>query len=275
VRSPDKYTHLASPTTSLTQLDLNSDSASLAETFSQYDILISATGFAQAPGTVTKLANEALAAGKLRRERGRGKLWFFPWQWGVDYDVTGDGAGLMPLFGEQKRVRDELRQHAADNHVTWTVVSTGIFMSFLFEPAWGMVQQGEEGGPVTVRCLGSWQHQVTVTDVKDIGRVLARIVAGDVPAEDRVLYAAGDTVSYGELAGLVQDARGEEVQREEWSVPYLEEELAKDPDNGLKRYRLVFAREGVWWDKANTVNSRLDMELTTVETWVKAALARK
>jgi hypothetical protein len=263
------------PTTSLTQLDLSSDPESLAQAFSQYDILISATGFAQVPGTVIKLANEALAAGRLRRDRGQGKLWFFPWQWGVDYDVTGDGEGLMPLFGEQKRVRDMLRQRAADSHVKWTVVSTGIFMSFLFEPGWGMVQQNDDGGPVTVRCLGSWQHKVTVTDVVDIGRVLARIVAGDVPAEDRVVFVAGDTVSYGELAELVQGARGEEVTKEEWSVPYLEEELARDPDNGLKRYRLVFAREGVWWDKAGTVNDRLGMELKTVEAWVKGVLSKK
>jgi uncharacterized protein YbjT (DUF2867 family) len=275
VRSPEKYSHLASPTTTLTQLDLTSDSESLAQIFSHYDIIISATGFAQAPGTVTKLADEALAAGRLRRDRGQGKLWFFPWQWGVDYDVTGDGAGLMPLFGEQKRVRDQLRQHAADSHVAWTVVSTGIFMSFLFEPAWGMVQHDENGGPVTVRCLNNWQHRITVTDVVDIGRVLARIVARDVPAEDRVVFVAGDTVSYDELAKLVQGVRGEEVIKEEWSVPYLEEELAKDPDNGLKRYRLVFAREGVWWNKAGTVNDQLGMNLKTVKAWVEGRLSNK
>jgi uncharacterized protein YbjT (DUF2867 family) len=275
VRSPEKYLHLPSPKTSLTQLDLTSDSESLAQIFSHYDIIISATGFAQAPGTVTKLADEALAAGRLRRDRGQGKLWFFPWQWGVDYDVTGDGTGLMPLFGEQKRVRDQLRQHAADSHVTWTVVSTGIFMSFLFEPAWGMVQRDENGGPVTVRCLNNWQHRITVTDVVDIGRVLARIVARDVPAEDRVVFVAGDTVSYEELTTLVQGVRGEEVIKEEWSVPYLEEELAKDPDNGLKRYRLVFAREGVWWNKAGTVNDQLGMNLKTVKAWVEGRLSNK
>jgi hypothetical protein len=274
VRSPDNYTHLASPTTSLRQLDLSSTSASLAAVFSQYDILISATGFAQAPGTVTKLAFEALDAGRQRRERGQGKLWFFPWQWGVDYDATGDGAGLMPLFGEQKCLRDLLRQRAAESHVTWTVVSTGIFMSFLFEPAWGIVQQSEGGERVTVRCLGDWQHRVTVTDVNDIGRVLGRIVAGHVPAQDRVLYIAGDTVSYEELAQLVQGVREDGVEREAWSVPHLEEELAKDPDDGLKRYRLVFARDGVWWDKANTVNARLDMPLMNVEAWVKTALSK-
>ena len=275
VRSPDRYTHLSSPTTTLIQLDLGSDSELLAQTFSHYDILISATGFAQTPGTVTKLANEALAAGRLRRDRGQTKLWFFPWQWGVDYDVTGDGAGLMPLFGEQKRIRDILRQQAADSHVVWTVVSTGIFMSFFFEPAWGMVQRDQDGRPVTVRCLGSWQHKVTVTHVVDIGRVLARIVAGDVPAEDRVVFVAGDTVSYGELAELVQGETGNQVAREEWSVPYLEQELAQDPDNGLKRYRLVFAREGVWWDKAGTANDQLGMELKTVEAWVKDGLSEK
>jgi uncharacterized protein YbjT (DUF2867 family) len=256
VRSPSNYSHLASSTVFSTALDITSDSTSLAETFSQHDILISATGFGQDPSTVLKLANEVLEAGRLKKARGEGKLWFFPWQWGVDYDVTGDGQGLMPLFGAQKDARDLLRAEAEAAHVKWTVVSTGIFMSFLFEQFWGIVDRSrEEQGSVVVRALGDWNHKVTVTDVHDIGRVLARILSGDVDAENKVIYVAGDTVSYGELADIVVRVSGMSVEKEVWSVPYLEEEeLRKDPEDGIKKYRLVFAREGVWWDMDQTVN---------------------
>ena len=272
VRNPSKHTHLQSPTTSLAALDLTSPSETLIPHFAIYDAIISATGFASSPGSVTKLATEILSAGKLRARRGQSRLWFFPWQWGVDYDITGDGAGLMPLFGEQKSVRDLLRAEAERSNVAWTVVSTGIFMSFLFEPFWGIVdREREASGVVTVRCLRDWEHGVTVTDVGDIGRVLARVLAGDVEGENRVLYVAGDSVRYGRLADIVEEVVGSgcRVVRESWSVDYLREELRKDPDDGIKKYRLVFAGDGVYWDKETTVNYQLGMAMKDVETFAR------
>jgi hypothetical protein len=217
---------------------------------------------------VLKLAHEVLQAGTLKKTRGEAKLWFFPWQYGVDYDITLDNNGLMPLFGAQKDVRDLFRAEAEAAHVTWTVVSTGIFMSFLFEPFWGMVDRSSKD-KIVVRALGSWEHKVTVTHVRDIGRALARIVRGDVHAENRVVYVAGDTVSYGELADIVAKVSGKEIGRELWSVPYLKEELRKDPNDGIKKYRLVFAGEGVWWDKEGTVNEQLGMNMVVVEEYAR------
>jgi hypothetical protein len=268
IRSPTKYTHLTIPTIAL---DLTTSSPFLSSTFSHFDILISATGFGQSPASVLKLAREVLEAGRLKAARGEGRLWHFPWQYGCDYDVTGDGQGLMPLFGAQRDVRDLLRKEAVGANVKWTVVSTGIFMSFLFEPFWGVVDQSMavDEGKVVVRALRDWKHKVTVTDVHDIGRVLARVVAGDVDAENKVVYVAGDTVSYEELADIVARVSGKNVEKEAWSVPYLEEELKKDPDDSITKYRLVFARDGVWWDKEATVNERLGMKMMHVEDYAK------
>jgi hypothetical protein len=139
IRTPTRYQHLSSPNISLLALDLSSSSEALSQSFANYDIVISATGFGQSPHVLTKLAREILAAGVLRRRAGKGKLWFFPWQWGVNYDITGDGMGLMPLFGEQADIRNILRAEAEESNVRWTIVSTGIFMSFLFEQFWGVV----------------------------------------------------------------------------------------------------------------------------------------
>jgi hypothetical protein len=260
------------PSLDLISIDTTAPSADLVSTFSQYDVLISATGFGQDPSVFSKLAREVLEAGKLREERGEGRLWFFPWQWGVDYDVTGDGAGLMPLFGEQKRVRDLMREKAEESNVKWTVMSTGIFMSFLFEGSWGIVHRSQEagkGGKITVRALRDWGHKVTVTDVQDIGRVLACVLAGDVDAENKVVYVAGDTVSYGELADIISKVTGKEVERVAWSIPHLEEEVAKDPEDGLKKYRLVFARDGVWWEKEKTVNAKFGLAMSDVQTYAR------
>ena len=272
VRSPSKYTHLHAPNVSLTSIDLTAPSTTLVEMFSQYDILISATGFTSSPGSVTKLAEEVLEAGTLRKKNGQDRLWFFPWQWGEDYDVTGDGNGLIPLFGEQKSVRDLLRSGAGESNVKWTVVSTGIFMSFLFEPFWGIVdtsREGGAGGRVVVRALRDWEHGVSVTDVNDIGRVLARILAGEVNAENKVLCVSGDSIQYRKLADVVERVVGREVAREAWSVKFLEEELSKDPEDGIKKYRLVFAGDGVCWGIERTVNHELGLKMTDVETYAK------
>ncbi len=55
----------------------------LADTFRRFDTVLSCIGFAAGRGTQLKLARAALHA-KVRR--------YFPWQFGVDYDVLGRGS---------------------------------------------------------------------------------------------------------------------------------------------------------------------------------------
>ena len=59
----------------------------------------------------------------------------------------------MELFGEQLNIRNLLRAQSAYSGMNRTVVSTGIFIGFLFEPHWGVVEP--EGEDVVVRALGS------------------------------------------------------------------------------------------------------------------------
>jgi nucleoside-diphosphate-sugar epimerase len=128
-------------------------------------------------------------------------------------------------------------------------------------------------GEIVVRALRDGEHKVTVTDVHDIGRVLARIVMGDVDAENRVVYAAGDTVSYAQLADIVSTVSRKKVERVAWGIPHLQEELSRNPEDGIKKYRLVFAREGVYWDKEKTANAKLDMNMVDIETYARKLFA--
>jgi hypothetical protein len=52
-------------------------------------------------------------------------------------------------------------------------------------------------------------------------------------------------------------------------VEDLEEDLRKDPEDGIKKYRLVFAGDGVWWEKERTANWELEMPMTDVEMYAK------
>lgn len=152
-------------------------------------------------------------------------------------------------------------------------------MSFLFEPFWGIVDRSREGseGKVIVRCLKDWRHGVSVTAERDIGRVLGRIVKGDVDARDKVVYVAGSSVAYGELAGMVQRVVGQGVvvERETWGVEGLREQARRDPGDGVKAYRVAFAGEGVAWDKKETVNEELGMEMLGVEEYAKELFGKR
>ena len=90
-----------------------------------------------------------------------------PWQFGVDYDVLGKGSA-QDLFNEQLEVRELLRAQRATE---WIIISTGMFTSFLFEPAFGVVDLANN----TVNALGSWDTQVTVTTPEDIGMLTATV----------------------------------------------------------------------------------------------------
>lgn len=181
----------------------------------------------------------------------------------------------MPLFGVQKQIRGLLRAEAEHAGVQWTAVSTGLFMSFLFEPFWGIVDRSKEGesGEVTVRCLRSWEHSISVTDVSDIGRVLRRILKGDVEAVNTVLHVAGDTITYGRLANVMGCVSGRKVLREVWSVEHLQDQLQREPEDLVNTYRVAFAGEGVYWPMEITVNHRLGMEMTSVEAYARKLLS--
>jgi nucleoside-diphosphate-sugar epimerase len=230
--------------------------ADLAAIFSRYDTVISCVGFAAGAGTQLKLAHAALAAGVTR---------FLPWQFGVDYDLIGRGSP-QTLFDEQLDVRDLLR---SQQQTTWVIISTGMFTSFLFEPAFGVVDLQSN----TVHALGSWDTEVTLTTPEDIGRLTAAVLYARPRIEDDVVYVAGDTISYRQLADIVEDALGTRVDRVRWSNAHLDAELAADPGDTMKKYRAVFAQGvGVAWPKSRTFNATNGIDTTTAREWAQRNL---
>lgn len=224
----------------------------LAAVFAGFDTVICCTGFVGGPGTQRKITTAVLEAGVKR---------YVPWQFGVDYDVVGRGSGQV-VFDEQADVRDMLR---GQTDTQWVIVSTGMFTSFLFEPAFGLVDF-DHG---TVHALGSWENRLTVTTSEDIGQLTAAILAHDPPVRDEVVYVAGDTFSYGQLADAVERHLGREVKRVLWDMDRLRSQVAAHPDDGMRKYHLAFARDtGVAWDKDITFNARHTIAVTDVPAWL-------
>jgi NmrA-like family len=230
--------------------------AELSALFEDFHTVIGCTGFVAGRSIQLKLALAALDAGVNR---------YFPWQFGVDYDAIGRGSA-QDLFDEQLDVRDLLR---SQDRTEWVIVSTGMFTSFLFEPSFGVVDLAEN----TVHALGSWDTAVTITSPKEIGVLTAEIVFAEPRIVNSVVYTAGDTISYGRLADIVDSVLGRKVRRVAWSVPELKDELAKDPGNPIKKYRVVFAEgRGVAWEMGRTFNAERGIKVSDVEQWARANL---
>jgi NmrA-like family len=214
-------------------------------------------GFVAGSSIQLKIAQTVLDAGVAR---------YFPWQFGVDYDVIGRGSA-QDLFDVQLDVRDLLR---AQSKTEWVIVSTGMFMTFLFEKFFGVIDLDES----IVRALGSWNTAVTVTTPEDIGALTAEIVFMTNPRfRNEVVFTAGDTVTYGRLAHIVESVLGRKVRREKWSVKFLKNKLAKDPENPIKKYRVVFAEgRGVSWEVEKSFNWKNGKEVANVEWWARENL---
>ncbi|KAK7750988.1 hypothetical protein SLS62_007121 [Diatrype stigma] len=233
--------------------------ASLAAVFRRFHTVVVCAGMGLPAGTQLKIARAAVLGAR------GGVARFVPWQWGIDYDVVGAGSA-QDLFDEQLAVRALLRSSDAAATTSWTIVSVGLFMSFLFHPGFGVVDLGAR----TVRALGSWDTPVTVTAVRDIGRVAAEVVCDPGPSTSGVVYAGGDTVTYGRVAELVE-ARfpRQEWRREEWTLEVLRRRLEESPADAMVKYQNVFgAGRGVAWDLADTINRRRGLEMTTVEMYL-------
>ena len=225
--------------------------AELADLFRRFDTVVSCVGFASGAGAQLKFTQAVLAAGVRR---------YVPWQFGVDYDVIGRGSA-QDLFDEQLDVRDLLR---AQHNTEWIIISTGMFTSFLFEPSFGVVDLVRPA----VRALGSWETEVTVTTPDDIGTLTAEVLFAEPRISDEVVYVAGDTISYARLAGIIEDVIGRKVERSVWTMAELKAELASDPDDTLKKYRMVFADgRGVSWDMSATFNANRSTPAMDVATW--------
>jgi hypothetical protein len=246
----------------------------LAEVFKPYRIIIGCTGYDQKGsgsevGMQMKIARAIFEAGTVKL--------YIPWQFGVDYDrfEMGTAGGL---FDEQKGVRSFLREmtKAGKIETKWIIISTGIFMSFLFEDFWGVVQQDNTEGFV-INALGSWDTTTTVTTSSDIGRLTREVVLAAlkttpeaVALHNRPVFVAGDSITYSELFEAIKDTTQLPVRKGSvWDMKTLEEKMSKNPDDILSKYRFAFGRGvGVSWRMSATFNSQHGIRAQGLRDWL-------
>jgi hypothetical protein len=106
--------------------------------------VIGCAGYAKGINTPIKLAKAALQSGILR---------YFPCQFGADFEAI-DRGGPQDILNAQFDVRELLR---SQDKTEWVFLSTGMFMSYLFEPAFGVVDLANS----RVSAFGSLDTAVT------------------------------------------------------------------------------------------------------------------
>lgn len=170
----------------------------------------------------------------------------------------------------------------------WTVVVTSMFLGLLFTEGLGIVSGLEAArkkpakeiadGEIVVRALGAWDRELTVTEVGDIGKAVAEIVAAgdDLPLNDkggRIVFTSSETLSYGKLADIVEKVIGKKVRREVRSIESLKADVHKAPGDRAAKFRVVFAEgKGVSWPKETSLNASWAMETNNVEDWLRLYL---
>lgn len=229
--------------------------AELAAIFQNYDAVISCNGYSMPLGTQVKITRSVLL--------GKVKL-YLPWQFGVDYDAIGYGSG-QDVFDEQLEVRKLIRNQSTTN---WIIISTGIFMSYLFEPFFGVVN----GPELKIHGLGSWDNRLVFTTVEDISVLTAKVILEgynvDSKIKNEVAYVAGDSISFADIAITLEKFYRKEFWKELFTIEQLERQLQQNPE-GEAKYRLVFAKGvGTSWDKSITYNEKIKYRTTTVHSYL-------
>ena len=234
--------------------DLAAPSSELVAIFKNFDAVLSCTGYGTgAGGFQIKLANAVLEAGVKR---------YFPWQFGVDFEVIGRGSA-QDLFDEQLDVREILRAQSATK---WVIISTGLFTSYLFQPFFGVVDFDKK----VVNALGSLDTAVTVTTPDDIGMLTAEIFFEKPAIENSIVYIAGDTITYGQVGDVVEKLSGEKFERTVSDLDELANDLKNDPENFVFKYRSIFGNgKGVSWDYKSSFNAKKGIKTTSAKEWAE------
>lgn len=99
--------------------------------------------------------------------------------------------------------------------------------------------------------------------------LIARSYFTEPRIRNQLVYTAGDTVTYGQLANILEAV----LECVEWSVPYLKGELANDPENPIKKHRAVFCRgKGVAWDVSVTSTGNRQQAINVVDVERRARI---
>lgn len=177
--------------------------------------------------------------------------------------MVGKGSG-QPVWDEQYDVRTSLRAQRATE---WVIVSTGMFTSFLFEPDFDVVNLSNR----TLHALGSWDTQVTVTSPADIGRLTTAIYLHQPRIVNEVVFVAGETTSYRQLADTVERVTQQTFSKAVHTLPALLGSCGQTRMTPCCAIAPPSPGDGVWWPMGDTWNARHQLPTQDIAGWLQTA----
>lgn len=105
---------------------------------------------------------------------------------------------------------------------------------------------------------------MTVTSPTDIGRLTTAIYLHQPRIVNEVVFVAGETTSYRQLADTVERVTQQTFSKAVHTLPALLEQLRTDPDDAMLRYRAAFARGMACGGRWATLNARHQLPTQTL-----------
>lgn len=236
----------------------------LTEKFKRYAAVVSCSGASFKDGTQTKIAEAVIAAGVGL---------YVPWEFGPEYEEVGKDAA-HGISAESLTIREILKAQTQTKHL---IFSVGLFMSWLFSQAFGVVDLDKN----SIRALGSWDNKITLAAPQDIGRVVADVLLDTAGLENQILHVAGETLSWSEIGDVVEEYFGCKFELDLISFNQLskrlegngEEEPVDERETSRRRYQMMFAGPGVAWEVERTVNHKRRIDMMDLREYLESTYA--
>jgi len=188
---------------------------------------------------------------------------FIPSEFGVDSEATPIDGLWGPFVHAKKEVATAVKAAGLD----YSLLYVGVFTEFLVGyPIAGVdLQRGMVAAP------GSWQARVTTTPIEEAAWLTAAAVV-DPQARNATLYS-GETVTYQQLADMVDAARGKPVERRIRTVDEAHKAVDANTNDFAARLVSVLADgRGASWPASNNYSTKFHPKHKphTLAEWINA-----
>ncbi|KAL4734055.1 hypothetical protein BDV11DRAFT_66688 [Aspergillus similis] len=183
--------------------DLKSSEEELEKALSDIDVVISCVGSAEQQDQIP-IANAAKKAGVKR---------FIP----CGFITVAPPGGIMWLRDEKEAVYNHIKQL----RLPYTIIDIG----WWYQLAYPRLESGKLDYAMTTsnnEIVGDGNTPLALTDLRDIGRYVARIIADDRTL-NKMVFAYNTVLTQNEIFSLLEEISGEQITRN-----YISEELVQN-----------------------------------------------
>lgn len=209
------------------------------------DVVVSAVGHSAHLDQLSLLA--AVKAAGVQR--------FFPSEFGFDEaDMDVEHSPLRSLLHNKRQVREAMLASGVD----WTVVLVGAFLEWFVDSAFF----GFDLANNTVIAPGSLSAAITLTSLRDIGRLTADAVLDDGTRNSVVRL--GQPITYQQAADIVDATYNSSPSRKRpamtrttKTIDDRQREVEADPHNLPARFAILLAtQKGISWPEQETYSNQ-------------------